>query len=57
MMADKDAAWSVWRRDDNGNEFLVRGGLTEQQALQLAAELEATGHKQSYWVQPTGADS
>lgn len=45
-------AWSVWRRDDNGNEFLVQGKLTEQEARRLVHEFEAKGHKQSYWAQP-----
>jgi hypothetical protein len=42
--------WSVWRRDDNGNVFLVKSGLTEDDALRLVREFEAKGHKQTYWV-------
>lgn len=42
--------WSVWRIDDNGNVFLVRAELSESAARQLAAEFEARGHKQMYWV-------
>ena len=45
---------SVWRLDDNGNEFLVRDGLTENEALSLAREFEARGHKQAYWVRRRG---
>jgi glyoxylase-like metal-dependent hydrolase (beta-lactamase superfamily II) len=42
--------YSVWRRDDNGNIFLVKDGLNEIDACRIARELEDTGHKQSYWV-------
>ncbi len=43
--------WSVWRQDDNGNKFLVEENLTEDKANKFAQELEATGHKQTYWVE------
>ena len=42
--------FSVWRLDDNNNEFLVRGGLTEEEALALVREYEGKGHRQAYWV-------
>ena len=42
--------WSVWRQDDNGNVFLVKNGLTEQEALRLVQEYERKGHKQTYWA-------
>jgi hypothetical protein len=49
-------AWSVWRIDDNGNTFLVRERLSRDEAERLAAEFEARGHKQMYWVEgPAGA--
>lgn len=47
-------AFSVWRLDDNGNEFLVRDGLTEDEAMALVREYEARGHKQAYWVRRRG---
>jgi hypothetical protein len=48
--------WSVWRIDDNGNTFLVREWLSRDEAERLAAEFEARGHKQMYWVEgPAGA--
>ncbi|MEW6181939.1 MAG: hypothetical protein AB1500_02015 [Bacillota bacterium] len=37
--------WSVWRKDDNGNVFLIESGLTEADALKLAREYERKGHK------------
>ena len=40
------AEFSVWRLDDNNNEFLVRGSLTEEEALALVREYEAKGHRQ-----------
>lgn len=44
------ADWRVMRVDDNANEFVVRDGLSFADASALAAELEARGHKQMYWV-------
>ena len=44
------AEFSVWRLDDNNNEFLVRDRLTEHEALALVREYEAKGHRQAYWV-------
>ena len=46
-MADN---WAVHRQDDNGNCFVVRAGLGQEEAVRLAAELESRGHKQFYWV-------
>jgi hypothetical protein len=52
----KEGGFSVWRLDDNNNEFLVRGGLTEEEALALVREYEGKGHRQAYWVKKeTGA--
>jgi hypothetical protein len=45
-----EPAFSVWRLDDNNNEFLVRDGLTEEEALALVREYEGKGHRQAYWV-------
>lgn len=42
--------WCVKRLDDNGNEFVLRAGLTREEAERLAAEYQERGHKQSYWV-------
>ena len=42
--------FSVWRLDDNNNEFLVRDGMTEDEALALVQEFEGRGHRQAYWV-------
>jgi hypothetical protein len=43
------STWSVWRQDDSGNHFLVEANLTEAQAKSVVADLEARGHKQTYW--------
>lgn len=48
-------AWAVWRIDDTGNTFLVRGGLTRAEAERVAAEFAARGHKQMYWVEQEAA--
>ncbi|MCU7823041.1 (deoxy)nucleoside triphosphate pyrophosphohydrolase [Kitasatospora sp. DSM 101779] len=39
------------RQDDNGNRYLVATGLGRAEAEALAAEFEARGHKQLYWVE------
>ncbi|MFJ2187662.1 SPOR domain-containing protein [Kitasatospora sp. NPDC087861] len=45
------SAYRVMRQDDNGNRFLVATGLERAEAQRLAAEFEARGHKQLYWVE------
>jgi hypothetical protein len=49
---DPEGTWTVHRQDDNGNRFVVQTGLTRAEAERLAAEFEAKGHKQVYWVEP-----
>lgn len=44
--------WAVHRIDDNGNQFVVKGRLTRQEAEQHLVEYEARGHKQTYWIEP-----
>ena len=46
------ATFTVHRQDDNGNRFVVQTGMTRADADRLAADLEARGHKQVYWVEP-----
>lgn len=45
-------AYRVMRQDDNGNRYVVARDLTHAAAEALAAEFEARGHKQLYWVEP-----
>ncbi|GAB7181181.1 SPOR domain-containing protein [Kitasatospora sp. Ki12] len=45
--------YRVMRQDDNGNRFLVAKDLDRAEAQRLAAEFEARGHKQLYWVEET----
>ena len=53
----KEGGFSVWRLDDNNNAFLVRDGLTEEEAQALVREYEARGHRQAYCVERgSGAD-
>ncbi|MEV6979604.1 SPOR domain-containing protein [Kitasatospora sp. NPDC093806] len=54
---DTTDTFRVMRQDDNGNRFLVVGGVEREGAERIAAELEARGHKQLYWVEaePPGA--
>ncbi|BCJ77611.1 hypothetical protein CS0771_71550 [Catellatospora sp. IY07-71] len=48
--AGPDRPWVVWRQDDNGNRYEMRRCATREEAEALAAEFEARGHKQLYWV-------
>jgi len=43
--------WAVFRIDDNGNQFLIREGLSLKEANQVVQEFEARGHKQVYWAE------
>jgi hypothetical protein len=43
--------WTVYRTDDNGNEFVVEAHVDENTANRLVAEFAARGHKQTYWAQ------
>jgi len=45
--------WSVWRRDEHGNEFEMARDLAQDDANRLVADYEARGHKQSYRASPT----
>lgn len=45
------ATYRVMRQDDNGNRYLVAERLSRPEAEALAAEFEARGHKQTYWVE------
>ena len=45
------ATWVVWRIDDNGNTFVVRERLTQEEAERVVAEFTARGHKQMYWAE------
>ena len=47
----KKGVFSVWRLDDNNNAFLVRDGLTEEEAQALVREYERRGHRQAYGVE------
>ena len=48
---DDDAGqWIIWRQDDNGNRFEVARRDSRAEAEELAATMEARGHKQTYWV-------
>ena len=42
--------WIVWPQDDNGNRFEVARKDSRADAEELAAVMEARGHRQLYWV-------
>ena len=43
--------WTVWRQDDNGRRYIVDHHAEQAVAVAQAAEMEARGHKQIYWVE------
>jgi hypothetical protein len=43
--------WSVYRTDDDGNEFVVQAHIGEDDAMRIVAEFEARRDKQTYWAQ------
>ena len=47
---EHDQSWSVWRQGDDGNEFLVKDDLTDEEARELVSTYESRGHKQLYWA-------
>lgn len=45
-----DTCWCVMRQDDNGNAFVIARDLVRDAAQAMAADFEARGHKQLYWI-------
>jgi hypothetical protein len=43
--------WTLLRQDDGGNRFEVSSFTSRCEAEAAAAEFEARGHKQMYWVE------
>ncbi|MEV4945145.1 SPOR domain-containing protein [Streptomyces sp. NPDC053755] len=46
--------WLVIRQDDNGNRYRVGRYATQDEARKIADSLDASGHKQLYWVERIG---
>lgn len=42
--------WIVWRQDEHGNRAEVTRRESQEVAQKVADAMEATGHKQTYWV-------
>lgn len=40
--------WTVWRKDDSGQCFIINSHLTETQAYDLVKKYTAKYHKQTY---------
>jgi hypothetical protein len=49
--------WRVMRQDDNGNHFEVARDLSHMDAQAKLEQLEASGHKQFYWILPKPSDN
>ena len=43
-------SYQLWRQGDDGNQVIVGGPTSKQDALCWQAELESHKHKQIYWV-------
>jgi hypothetical protein len=48
-----ETRWSLWRQDDHGSRFAVARGLSRDEAERELARREASGHKQTWWLEPT----
>jgi hypothetical protein len=46
--------WVVWRQDDNGNRSEVSSHDSEREAREMAIDMDARGHKQTYWIARPG---
>jgi len=51
LIPDSSGHWTVYRIDDNGNTFIVREHLSQEEANHLVSEFESRGHKQTYWAE------
>jgi hypothetical protein len=51
MPGAERVVWVVWRQDDHGNRAEVARHAERPEADTQASELEARGHKQTYWVE------
>lgn len=52
MAAAARDQWVVWRQDEHGNRFEVTRRDSQEVAQKVADAMEATGHKQTFWVSP-----
>jgi hypothetical protein len=48
--------WTVWRQDDNGHRFVVARHADRAAAEAQAAQMQARGHKQMYWVERAASE-
>ncbi len=51
MINLENKVWAVYRKDDNGNMFLVKPNLTKSEAESVLEKYERKGHKQVYWIE------
>lgn len=49
--AELSRSFQVVRMDDNGNKTVILGHVSEQFAACKAAQMEKSGHKQTFWVE------
>ena len=52
MESTEQESWLLLRQDDNGNRYEMARFATREAAEHAAAEFQARGHKQLYYVEP-----
>ena len=55
--SEQSRDYIVYRIDDNGNVFVVKKEMRQEDAEHLVAEFEARGHKQMYWAEAESTKS
>ena len=48
---EPEAAWELWRQDDNGHRFKIATFASEPEAREHLADYESRHHKQMYWIE------
>ena len=54
-IANNPTRWELWRQDDNGVRVLIAGFEDQEAASEALARFESRHHKQTYWIEETGA--
>lgn len=50
-MSLDEKVWMIYRKDDNGNTFLVKPSLTKTEAERILEKYKKQSHKQTYWME------
>lgn len=55
QLDDTHILYSLYRQDDNGNEYCIAQHLSKEEAERLCKDYEARAHKQTFWIMPETA--